>query len=38
LLGACLKFFGDKERLISSSSSSDQKSASFVIQTLPQDS
>ena len=35
LVGACLKFFGDKEKLISSSSSSDQKSATFVIQTLP---
>lgn len=33
-LGACLKFFGDKERLISSHSSNDQKSAIFVIQTL----
>ena len=34
LLGACLKFFGDREELISSSISSDQKSATFVIQVL----
>lgn len=34
LVGACLKFFGGKEKLISSSSSSDHKSATFVIQTL----
>lgn len=34
LVGACLKFYGDKEILISSSLASDQKSATFVIQTL----
>ena len=34
LVGACLKFFGDSEALISSSMASDHKSAEFVIQTL----
>jgi len=34
LVGACLKFFGDKEKLVSSTSSSDHKSATFVIQTI----
>jgi len=34
LVAACLKFFGDKEKLVSSTSSEDQKSATFVIQTL----
>ena len=32
LLNACLKFFGDGERLVSSNISEDQCSATFVIQ------
>ena len=35
LVGACLKFFGDKESLVSSQIAEDQCSAEFVIQTLP---
>lgn len=34
LVGACLKYFGDREVLLSSSIADDQKSAVFVIQTL----
>lgn len=34
LVGACLKYFGDKETLLNSSIAQDQKSATFVIQTL----
>jgi len=34
LVGACLKFFGDTEKLISSSLSPDHKSATFVIKTI----
>ena len=37
LLGACLKFFGDKEILLDSYWSNDQKSATFVVQTLSVD-
>ena len=33
LVGACLKFFGDNERLISSDIADDQKSAQFKILT-----
>jgi len=34
LVGACLKYFGDQEKLISSDIAPDQKSATFEIQTL----
>jgi len=34
LVGACLKYFGDKETLLNSTIAQDQKSATFVIQTL----
>lgn len=34
LVGACLKYFGDKETLLNSSIAQDHKSATFVIQTL----
>lgn len=34
LVNACLKFFGDGERLLSSSISEDQCSAQFVIETI----
>ena len=34
LVSACLKYFGDKETLLNSSIAQDQKSATFVIQTL----
>jgi hypothetical protein len=37
LVGACLKFFGGREKLISSTFASDQKSATFVIQVLDVD-
>ncbi|NND81863.1 MAG: hypothetical protein HKN50_05470 [Gammaproteobacteria bacterium] len=33
LVGACLKYFGDKEKLISSELSQDLKSATFVVAT-----
>jgi len=33
LVGACLKFFGDNEELLSSDIAEDQKSAHFTIQT-----
>lgn len=34
LLGACLKYFGDEEQLISTDIAPDQKSATFEIKTL----
>lgn len=34
LVGACIKYFGSKEKLVSTQIASDHKSASFEIQTL----
>ena len=34
LVGACLKYFGDKEQLVSTDIALDQKSATFEIKTL----
>ncbi len=36
LVSACLKFFGDNERLLSSKIANDQCSATFVIELKPQ--